>query len=483
MAPPTSPSMTASVLWSLCRTWGGRLAGFVIYFQLARLLTPAEMGLFSAAFALLVLSDIVADQGMVQAVVQRREVGPAQLSAVLLANGITGAALAVLLWLAGGPVERWMALPGLAPVLQAAGLTLLFSAGGYSQEAWARRELRFRLLALRTLVSTIASGALGVALAAMGYGVWALVAQLLLAAVLNLLLLWTSADRHRLARPDWTALPGLFRFGSRVTGMRLLEYGGTRGVELLIAAKLGAAALGLYAVGTKIHYICLQLLGAALVDVAQSGFARLAAEPARLRQSYLDAVGHVALAATPAWIVLAAAAPEACAIAFGPGWADSAAVLTPFALLGALQVLQQFDTAALNAAGRPGSSMLLGGVRAAVALACVLAVHDRGLAAVAWTYAVSQALLTPLSLWRVRRVIGAEPVDWLRQVWPPLLAALAAWSAGSAWRAWEAMAAWPAPARLFCLGAISIGVYGLVLAAVARPRIGALVQAARARQP
>ncbi|HEY8607981.1 MAG TPA: oligosaccharide flippase family protein [Noviherbaspirillum sp.] len=472
-----TPPILSSVLWSLCRSWGGRLAGFVIYFQLVRVLTPEEMGLFSAAFAVFVFFEIFVDHGMVQAVVQRPAVDPPLLTAVLLVNVVAALLLAGCLWLLADRIEALVGMHGLAEVLQVGCLTLLISSAGFTQEAMARRTFQFRRLALRTVVSTVAGGFVGVYLAATGHGVWALVTQMLLSAAINTLIVWCRPAWNPFVRPDFTPAAALAGFGAQVTGMRLVEFGAGRGTELLIGALLGAPALGLFAVGTKLHYIFVQLLGLALSDVAQAGFARLAADPVRLREAYLSSVAAVALVSTPAWIVLSAAAPEAADIAFGPRWSAAAQVLAPFALLGALQVLQKFDTAALTALGRPSLSLLLSAARAAAALFSAWAFHGKGLQVVAHAVVVSQLLVTPLNLWLLRKALGLRASSWMQQLWRPVLAAAAAWWAMQAYRQVDhiALGSLDLPMmsllRFLVLSMVGGVAYLLVLALIARDQL------------
>lgn len=466
-----NPPILSSLAWSLVRTWGGRLAGFAIYFQLVRVLAPEDMGLFSAAFAVFVFLEIFADLGMVQAVVQRPQVTPAQLNAVLLLNMLAAVLLTAVLWSAAPLVETLVGIPRLGAVLQVGCLTLLFSSAGFAQEAMARRRFEFRRLAMRTLFSTIVGGAVGVWLAATGHGVWALVVQLLVSSALNAGALWLRPAWSLRVRPDFRGVGQLACFGTHVTGMRLVEYAGTRGVELLIAMLLGPHALGIYAVGTKIHYIFMQLLGLALSDVAQSGYARLAADLDRLRAAYLSSVSAAAMAATPAWVVLSAAAPEIALIAFGPRWTACAQVLGPVALLGALQVLQKFDTAVLNALGRPGLTLMLSAARSLGALLAVWLAHDRGLAAVAMAFVASQLLVAPVNLWLLHRHLKAAWRGWIGCTWLPLFGGCLAWIAMSLARDADAVAHATALVRLLMLASIGGATYLVALAALGRRQL------------
>ena len=464
----------SGVLWSLLRTWGGRVAGFVIFFQLVRMLSPTEMGMFAAAFAVFVFLEIFVDQGLIHALIQRRALAPSVVNAVFLTNTCIAVLLIAAVWWLAPQIEYWLTSPGLAPIIRVGSFSLIFGALGFCQEALARREFLFRLLAIRTLASTIVGGVVGVVMAAKGFGVWALVAQLLVSAALNTIALWVRPLWKPSAEFDFRGLGQLSRFGVNVLAMRLVDYGNTRAIEVLIAAWLGAAALGLYSVGSKIHYIFLQLIGAALIDVAHSGFARLADDPARLRRAYRTAVGTTALVSFPCWMMLAVAAPEICVVAFGDRWAGSAALLAPLAVMGALQVLQNYDIAALNAIGRPHVSLAVGMTRSVLALGTLYLMRNEDLVSLVRAYVVSQFLAAPLSTWLMHRHIGTTVLELWREIWPPFLGAVTGGIAAYTLARHPSLASGPPLLRLMVMGLAGSLAYLVVMLVVARPRLRSL---------
>lgn len=461
--------------WALCRVWCGRLAGFIIYFYLTRLLTPEEIGLFSTAFAIFAISEALVDQGLMQAVVQRRVITVDDLSTALLFNLSAAFAISTALWLGSAFLERSLMVPGLARVISVGSIVLMFSSAGLSQEAVARREFRFRLLALRTVGSTVISGVVGIALAVSGYGVWALVAQMIVAAAITTVTLWLAPGRHAIGPPRLSSGRSLLRFGRHITGARLIELGNVRGTELLIASSMGAASLGLYAVGTKLYYIFLQLIGSALVDVAEVHFAKVSGTPSRLREAFIDTVGNVAIISTPVWIILSACAPDICLLAFGNKWTGSAMVQVPFALLGTLQVLQLFEAAAFSAAGCPGRAVKIAAYRAIFAFVAVWLSSSAGLNVVALAYSASQIVLLPMNLRLLEQVLGIRPLQWVEQVAAPFSAGLCAWSLVVASHEILSLFSLPPLARLIVQAMLGSAVYLILLMFLARTRMNSLL--------
>ncbi len=467
----TQRAIARALAWSLVRTWGGRLIGFFIYFQLARLLTPADIGLFAAGFAMLVLMELLVDQGMMHAVVQRPALSDGLLNAMFATNLTLALGLAALLALTGPSIERWMQAPGLATVVLVSSAAVVFTALGLCQEALARRALDFQALALRTLISTAISGVVAVALAFNDYGVWALVVQFVLATCINTLTLWVRPRWRPTLTLDLAGLGQLLRFGWNVLATRLVGYAGTRGLDLMVGVLLGPAALGLFSVGSKLQFISLQLLGTALVDVAYPAFSRLQADRQGLCRAHLMAVQSVSLVSMPLWALLYLCAPEAIEVAFGPRWFGAVPVLQAMALIGALQVLNQFDSAALNACGQPQRSFQLSLLRSLAALAAVGLAHQQPLAVLCWAIAASQCAVMPVYLLAVHQTVGTSARAWLVALAPSWTGTLLMGLLVDVLRQWTLLVSSATLLRLLVLAVAGVLTYTVFLSLFARTEL------------
>ena len=65
--------------WTLAQTWGGQTLSLIVFVILARLLTPDDFGLVALAGVFVSLAQLVVDQGLGDALVQRRR-SPAPMS-------------------------------------------------------------------------------------------------------------------------------------------------------------------------------------------------------------------------------------------------------------------------------------------------------------------------------------------------------------------------------------------------------------------
>ncbi len=414
----------SGLIWSAIRNWGGRLVGFVIYFQLVRLLEPASIGAFAAAFAVFSFLELFVDQGLGDAIVQRPDVTQGQLNTVFLVNFLLSLVVVGSIWLAAPLIEQAMKIQGLVSILRIGSLSLLINALGFCQLALFRRDFQFKRLAMRGLVSTVAGGVAGVVLASLGFGVWALVAQLLIAAVVNLVMLWWRSRWYPSRELDFTGLGQMSRFGLNILGVRVVEFGAYRVLDLAVGFWMGVVALGMYSVGSKLYYIFAQLLASVLLDVAMPAFSRIAGDRVRLREVYYQSVSMTVFFAVPVWILVAVLSPELCHVAFGARWAGSEHILFPLALVGAVQSIQYYDSTILNACGKPSHSLMLSSFKAIAVLVSIWFTHHYSLQVIIQGYVLALLVPMPLSFWLTRTALGLSLPALFKHIMPFVLAVL-----------------------------------------------------------
>lgn len=403
----TATSIRASVAWSAARNWGIRLSSILLFFVLARILPLDQLGLFSAAVAIVAIVELLAENGMGDAVVQAPTLDDDALSAALILNVALGACCAAALIVSASWLERMFAAPGLTPVLSVAALAIVMNAFSYIPQSLLRRRLAFKWLAARALLASLVSGLIGIGLAVIGYGVTALVAQFLIAAFLNMVLVWgVRPFRPRLV-PIGAARP-LVHFGARVFGTRFLDYIAGRVIELAVLAGLGPAALALYILASRLWAVLMQLISAVTIDVSLPVFSRLAREAERetLLLAFYAAVRITFAAGVPVFVMLAALAPEVMPIVFGDNGKGGAALLAPLAMLGAVQVIQFHNGVLLTAIGRPGDTMRINLIRALVVGLVLIATFGQPLHTVVIAFSLGHIVVTPVYFRYTRRHAG-----------------------------------------------------------------------------
>lgn len=409
------------VIWTTAQSLGNRFSGALVFLVLARILEPKEFGLLATALVFVSLSSTLADAGLTRTLVQRTTLRADHLDSALLVSGSIGLVLSLAILASAPMVAAAYHEPRLGPVLMALAVLPLVTGVSGVPESILRRQLRFRALALRGTSSMILSGILGTVLAVLGYGVWALVCQVLSQALIAVVTLWASIRWRPSRRWTMEAVRELVAFGSHVLGISLLNFVTRRSPEFFIGLILGPVALGLYAVASRMLNLSLDLVGGNVQKVAFPVFSRLAQQPGRLASGYLRAVDVITTVAFPGFTLMALFGPQLTPVVFGAQWVSAGPLMRLLALMGLAQTLGYLSNGLMLATGHSALAVRWTAGRAVATAAVIGATVHLGLYPVATAMAATQWLLLPISLALVRKVSGISLRDQTATMIVPFL--------------------------------------------------------------
>lgn len=387
-------------------TAAGRLLSLASLAVLARLLAPADFGLFAFALVYVTYLEIVGNLGMGSAIIYwpDRTHDVAQITFCL--NLLAGAALCLLTWLLAPAISEFFHSPNGVPILRAFGVALILRALGNTHDALCKKELRFkaRLLPEIGLASVKAAVTIGLALA--GFGVWSLVWGHLAATAARAALLWVVVPW----RPAWRWPADLVRPVLRYGGW-ILVVGALGPIVhhldyVIVGRMLGLAALGFYQMAYKIPEAVVIVLVWQTSMVLFPTFAKVQAAGRSLRDTYLGALRYFAVLAVPAALSLCLLAEPLVLTLFGEAWRPSIPVLRALAVYSGLRALGTYIGDALKAQGRPGLLAALASLKAVVLVPALVVAARWGITAVAVTLATVAAGALVLELTVLRRTVG-----------------------------------------------------------------------------
>ena len=298
---------------------------------LARLLSPADFGAVSAGMLVVTFASIISQALVGPALVQHPQLRAEHIHTGFAISLVGSAALFGLLWVLGPVVARALHTATLVPVLRALAWMLPLQGLGAVADALLRRDLHYGAIARIRMVSyALGYGAVGITVAALGGGLWALVAATLSQAALNTALLLQRKPHSMLVRVSRPELDDLVSFSGGFCLGKIGNYAATEGDYLVTVKWLGVSALGLYERAYQLMAMPAILVGQVLDDVLFPVMAQIQAEPERVAKAYRRCVAAVALFALPLSALLLILASDIVNVLLGPKWAQ---VVPPFRIL------------------------------------------------------------------------------------------------------------------------------------------------------
>jgi len=413
------------VLFAQATSTGVRAVSTIV---LARLLLPADFGLYAMVVAVTSGLLIFKDLGLCDAVIQWPGLTDRQVSSLFWVN--LGISIVVALCLAAAsPVLTWFYHePRVAGIVIVGSLTIILGALSAQHLALLKRSMLFAGVSKLLMIAAVVSNVGAVVLAWRGAGYWALVLRDLINEAVTAIGAWILCGwrPHKPSRHSGIR-PMLVFGGHSITSFIIRRT--TRNLDrTLLGWKFGPVVTGYYHMAFELAAMFTSLITEPLRNVAVSTLSRLREQPQRFIQHYLKAIGGVAIVCFAASAVLVAASGDLVAIFWGPRWQPAGDILRILGLSAGVSAIYLSNIWLHFSLGR--ADRMAGWTIVEVALigAAVICGLRFGAEGVAWGYTVSMFILCVSGLWFAGRPVGLTVRDTIAALWrPAVAAAIAAW--------------------------------------------------------
>lgn len=408
---PREFGVSRAAFWSLIEVglrYGGQL---IVTLLLARLLLPSDFGQVAMLLVVTSIAALFVEAGIGLALVQKHALTDDDETTAFWFGAVSSSVL----WLAIAAASSFIAdafdEPELAPLLPVIALTLPLTALALVPDALLTRSLRFDRRAQIEAVSAAVSTSLAVALAILGHGVWALVAQALAAAATRAAACWLLSAWRPAGRLRWTSLMQLLGFGGNLMAAGLLDVISLRLQSVLIGRFHGTTALGLYSVAHTSFQAPVSIVSAVLNKVGLATLSRASSRTGQLQAMLRMSVRGATFLFAPLMLAISLLAEPIVMTAFGSPWLESAPLLAILALSGMFWPVHVLNQVAITAMGRSDLFLRLSIAKKCLAIALIVLGSVWGVLGVACALLTSSILSLFLNARYLSRLIqyGAYP--------------------------------------------------------------------------
>lgn len=236
----------SGVIWSSIERFSVQGVQFLIMVIMARLLTPNDYGLVGMLAVFIAIAQSLIDSGFSQALIRKQNRTETDNSTVFYFNIAVGLTIYLIFYLIAPLVADFYNIPVLTPIMRVISLGIIFNSLAVVQRALLTIRIDFKTQAKASLLAAIISGIIGITMAYMEFGVWAIAAQQLTNLGLNTLILWIFAEWRPKKVFSIDSFKELFSFGSKLLASGLINtlY---NNIYLIVIGKIfNAQKLGYY---------------------------------------------------------------------------------------------------------------------------------------------------------------------------------------------------------------------------------------------
>ncbi|HYG07626.1 MAG TPA: lipopolysaccharide biosynthesis protein [Stenotrophomonas sp.] len=371
---------------------------------LARLLTPHDYGLMAMVTAIVGAAEILRDFGLSSAAVQARELSRAQRDNLFWINTGIGLLLALAVFAGAHALAQFYREPALVQIAQALAITFLLSGMTTQYRAQLSRGLRFGQLALSDVGAQVAGLLAAVAAALAGAGFWALVLQQVVQAAVQLLLTVLCARWLPRGYDRSAPMRQFVGFGWNLMLAQLLGYASRNVGQVIIGARTGAEALGLYNRAFQLLMMPLNQINAPATTVALPVLSQLQDDRERFASFLLRGQTVMVHLIVATFAFACAQALPLMVLVLGEQWRPAVPLFQWLTIGGVFQTTAYAAYWVFLAKGLMGAQLRYSIVTRVLLIACIFAGSWWGVEGVAAGYSFGLLVMWPLSLYWVGRI-------------------------------------------------------------------------------
>jgi len=341
-----------AIKWAYLMNWGEQGLSGLLSFVLAAIIGPGDFGIVAIALVYILFLQMFLDQGLVAALIQKKDLDPEHLDSVFW---MVLAISTILVGLSLGFSPWWSAanhLPKLATIISLLSITIPIEALTVVQKALFQRNMDFKSLSIRSNISFLLGGLVGVGMALKGFGPYSLVGQRITQDVCALTLLWGLSHWRPRFRFSLKCIKDLLSFSLANFAAKIGVFANVQSEAFFMGIFFGPVAVGLYRFAQRLVSLVLQVLTSSLQVASFPQFSRLQDKPEELRKSVQFCIRMSTILTLPILAGIAGSSRIIVSVV-GTKWMPAVPVLALLALGGIVSSFIQFTGPLLQARSKP----------------------------------------------------------------------------------------------------------------------------------
>ncbi len=277
-------SIVGGLFWTFAERISAQLVSTIVTIILARLLDPEHYGIISIVTVFISVCNIFVSSGFGSAVVQKKEANDIDFNTAFILSFSISIFLYVLIFLFSPLIASFYKMPQLVSIMRIMGIRIPLAALNSIQQAHIQREMKFKKFFVATFIGTIISAFVGIILAVLGFGAWALVAQYLTNTIIDSIVLLIVGSWHPKLEFSKKRAKNIFSFGWKVLVTDLIFTLESDIRSLIVGKVFGSSDLAYYDQGKKYPSILVTNINTSINKVMLPAYSKSQSDLNKLKE-------------------------------------------------------------------------------------------------------------------------------------------------------------------------------------------------------
>lgn len=342
------------MIWTAVQRYSKIVSGFISGIILARLLMPADYGAIGMLAIFMSLAEVFIDAGFGSALIQKKKPTQTDYSTVFFFNIGMSTVLYAVIFLCAPLIADFYHMPILCKILRIQGLILFIYAFNIIQRNQIRKNLQFKKLSTITIITSIISLVVTVIMAYTGCGVWSLVAQNFIGALVPCIFFWVTTDWHPTWEYSWKSFRELFGFGFYMFLSHLFDTISGKISGLLIGRWYNPDTMGYYAKASSTEKLASENVSGVMVQTTYPLYASVQDDKKRLGNMVKRITSTLAYITVPMLSLLIVIAKPLFILLYSDRWLLCVPYFQILCFAGMANCLQAVNNQTIAAIGKSG---------------------------------------------------------------------------------------------------------------------------------
>lgn len=420
----TDKSLASGVIWKFAERVFAQGVSFIVSLILARLLLPEDFGVVALVIVFIEIANVFIVSGLNSSLIQKKEINEEEISTIFYCCLILGAILYGVMFIAAPIIAWFYEQPVLTTVIRVFALRLPIASIQQVPSALLSRELAFKKFFFSTSIGTVISAVVGIGMALGGYGVWALVAQSLVAALSDAVILSIVAKWRPKKMFSLKVAAPLLSYGSKIMAADVIGTVFNNLSSMIIGRKYTSSDLAYYTKGKNLPYMFRNNIYTTLISVMFPVMSKVGDDFEEVKAVARRSIRMLAYVIFPMMVGMICVSEELVIVLYTEKWIAMVPFITIVCIECMISIIPTIALQTLKATGYSGIILKLEFIKKPLLLASILISLNFGVKAVAWTLPINTVIELVLNSIFSAKVIKYGLIEQIKDVLCPLFLSL-----------------------------------------------------------
>ena len=417
-------TVASNILWRFLERFGAYLVSFVVSVILARILDPTAYGTVAIMTVFIGFFDIFVTGGFANSLIHDKKATDKDFNTVLIFNIGFASFLYLILFFVSPLIANYYENSSLTWLIRVAAISLFTNGIKNLQHAYLAKRLLFKKFFLATISGTIISGIVGVVMAVMGFGPWALVVQGVLNYFIDSLILWFTMKWKPKLEFSFRLLVKHVKFGWKILTSKIF-YSVSNSVRSLFIGKMYSSSdLAFYNKGKTYPNMFGQNITPTINSVIFPVLTRSENDINRFNYMVKQSFKINMFVILPIMVGLACVSESFIHLLIGTKWLECVPYLRIFCVVVIFNTIESIFGTGPMSLGRSGINMFLDILECVVSISLLLAFMKYGVLAIAFSMLLSSIFNASIYMLCLKKLTGFKISKCLFESYDSFVAAI-----------------------------------------------------------